>query len=108
MDMDAAPQKQKFRISTSETTSAIPDYPFRPLSITFEQRGDGDFVEVLLPSSIFDLIDFHLRECLKQQVRMRACKNCGKYFAVTGRSTAEYCNHPFDEKAAPARRWPPF
>lgn len=55
-------------------------------------------MEVLLPAGIFGLMDYHLRECLKRELRMRACKNCGKYFAVTGRSTAEYCNHPFDEK----------
>ena len=29
---------------------------------------------------------------------MRTCSNCGKYFAVTGRATTEYCDRVFDEK----------
>ena len=39
-----------------------------------------------------------MRECLKREVRMRVCKNCGRYFAVIKNSKAEYCNHPFDAK----------
>ncbi|MDY3018695.1 DUF6076 domain-containing protein [Candidatus Pseudoscillospira sp. SGI.172] len=29
---------------------------------------------------------------------MRSCKNCGKYFAITGRTNAEYCDRVFDSK----------
>lgn len=29
---------------------------------------------------------------------MRICKNCGRYFAIARRSTAEYCERPIDEK----------
>jgi len=29
---------------------------------------------------------------------MRVCRNCGRYFAVTGRSTTEYCNRLFDSQ----------
>jgi len=43
-------------------------------------------------------MDYHVRECLKRKVRMRVCRNCGKYFAVMKNSKAEYCNHPFDAK----------
>ena len=59
---------------------------------------------MLLPESMFDLVDYYLRECLKQKVRVRVCRNCGKYFAVMGRSTAEYCNHPFDAKGRTCRQ----
>ena len=59
---------------------------------------------MLLPESMFDLVDCYLRECLKQKVRVRVCRNCGKYFAVMGRSTAEYCNHPFDAKGRTCRQ----
>ena len=59
---------------------------------------------MLLPERMFDLVDYHLRECLKQKVRMRVCRNCGKYFAVMGHSTAEYCNHPFDAKGRTCRQ----
>ena len=49
---------------------------------------------MLLPESMFDLVDYYLR----------VCRNCGKYFAVMGRSTAEYCNHPFDAKGRTCRQ----
>ena len=29
---------------------------------------------------------------------MRVCKNCGRYFTFTGRSSAEYCNRVCDDK----------
>ena len=61
-------------------------------------------MDVLLPESMFNLVDYHLRECLKQKVRMRVCRNYGKYFAVMGHSTAEYCNHPFDAKGRACRQ----
>lgn len=35
---------------------------------------------------------------------MRVCRNYGKYFAVMGHSTAEYCNHPFDAKGRACRQ----
>ena len=44
------------------------------------------------------IIDYHLRECVKREVKMRVCKNCDRYFAVTGRVTTEYCSRPFDSK----------
>ena len=31
---------------------------------------------------VYDLIDYHLRECIKREVKMRVCKNCGRYFAL--------------------------
>ncbi len=66
--------------------------------VNFEMIDDAVFTEVLQPNTIFDLVDYYLRECVKREVKMRICKNCGRYFAVTGRTTTEYCNRPFDEK----------
>ncbi len=53
---------------------------------------------MLYSDSIYGIIDFHLRECVKRETRLRVYKNCGKYFAIQGRSTAEYCDRIFDEK----------
>ena len=61
-------------------------------------EGEEFFADVLKPTSVYDIIDFHLRECIKREVKVRRCKNCGRYFAVTGRSTTEYCNRPYDNK----------
>lgn len=73
-------------------------FRFHPRSIIFELLSNDIFAEVLEPNSIYNLIDYHLRECIKQEVKVWVCKNCGRYFAVTGRSTTEYCNRPFDNR----------
>lgn len=39
-----------------------------------------------------------MRECIRQEVRLRRCKNCGRYFAIQIRSTAEYCDRPVDDR----------
>ena len=64
----------------------------------FERVEGHGFVEVLHPRSIYDLIDFSVRECLKHEVKMRVCKNCGHWFALTGRTNAEYCEVTRDSK----------
>lgn len=104
LDMDAAPKKKSVRIATGESCNPITLFPFQSLTVTFEQTASGHYVDVLLPERMFDLVDYHLRECLKQKVRMRVCRNCGKYFAVMGHSAAEYCNHPFDAKGRTCRQ----
>ena len=73
-------------------------FRFTPQPINFELADEETFTEVLYPQSIADLVDYHTRECIKREVRMRVCKNCGKYFAISGRSTTEYCDHVFDSK----------
>lgn len=64
----------------------------------FDLADEETFTEVLYPQSIADLVDYHTREYIKREVRMRVCKNCGKYFAISGRSTTEYCDRVFDSK----------
>jgi hypothetical protein len=73
-------------------------FHFRPQLVNFElisARNEEFFAEVLEPTTIYNIIDYHLRECIKREVKMRVCKNCGRYFAVTGRSTTEYCDRTF-------------
>ena len=59
---------------------------------------EGEFTDVIYPSSIYDLICFSLCACIKQGLQMRVCKNCGRYFALTGKSSAEYCSITVDAK----------
>lgn len=73
-------------------------FQFERQSLSFEAVDDTTFTDVLYPDSIYGLIDFHLRECVKRGTRLRVCKNCGRYFAIQGRSNAEYCDRVFDEK----------
>lgn len=83
-------------------------FRFHPQLMDFERVEGQGFVEVLHPRSIYDLIDFSVRKCLKQEIRMRVCKNCGHWFAIIGRANAEYCEVTRDsKKAAPARRSAP-
>ena len=51
-----------------------------------------------IQSQLLDLIDYHVRECIRQETRMRRCKNCGRYFAIQIRSTAEYCDRVIVER----------
>lgn len=67
-------------------------YLFRKLSVRYEMTDVGMFTDVLYPDSVYDIIDFFLSACLKGGVQMRICKNCGRYFALTGKASAEYCD----------------
>jgi len=49
-----------------------------------------------LAGSIRDIIDVSLRNFVTQGIPVRRCKNCGRYFPVTGRVSAEYCERPTD------------
>jgi hypothetical protein len=56
------------------------------------------------------LIDFSLRECVRRDILVRYCRNCGRYFPITGRITAEYCSRPgpsgkLCRSTAPVRKW---
>ena len=73
-------------------------FRFRPQKMNYELMYRETFAEFLCPDTVYDLIDYHLRECLKREIRMRPCKNCGRLFAVTGHGGTEYCDRPADEK----------
>lgn len=73
-------------------------FHFQPQRMSYELLYQETFAEILCPETVYDLVDYHLRECLKPEIKMRVCKNCGRLFAVTGHGGTEYCNRPFDEK----------
>lgn len=73
-------------------------YRFGAQSLSFEVIDKKTFCEVLYPNDMLDLIDFFARECVKREQRFRVCKNCNKYFALTGYINAEYCDRVFDEQ----------
>ena len=73
-------------------------FKFKPQRTSFELLHQKTFGEILSPDTMYDLIDYHLRECVRREIRMRVCKNCGKYFAVTGHGGTEYCSRVFDSK----------
>ena len=78
-------------------------FQFQPQTMNFEVIDRKIFAEVLYPKDIYDLIDFHVRECVKREVKMRVCKNCLRYFAVTGKASMEYCGRICDSKGRTCR-----
>ena len=86
-------------------------FSFRPQFMHFELWDNAAFADVLYPESICDLISYHIQECVKQELRFRICKNCVRYFYMSGRNTAMYCCRPYDTKGhicrriAPVRAW---
>ncbi|MCI8740971.1 MAG: hypothetical protein HFG10_12890 [Oscillibacter sp.] len=81
-----------------EGSDSLNTFQFCTLPMKFELVDACTFTEVLYPKTIYDLIDYFLRQCVQREQRMRVCKNCSLYFAVKGRGTAEYCDVTTDEK----------
>ena len=71
----------------AEGNDTLYTFQFQPQPVNFEVIDRRIFAEVLYPKDVCDLIDFHVRECVKREVRMRVCKNCLRYFAVTGKAS---------------------
>lgn len=86
------------RMQAYEQAPSLRKFDFQPLKISFEFVDGKQFTEVLYPQGIYDLIDFSLRECVRRNIIMRRCKNCGKYFALTVHGSTEYCSRVFDSR----------
>ena len=73
-------------------------YHFDACTTNFELVDENTFAEALYPETIFDIIDFHVRECVKREIKFRVCKSCGRYFAVTGHAGVEYCDRVINKR----------
>ena len=98
LDMDGENKSVQDRLTEYYKTHGDEAFVFRPQPMGFEMVYDQEFAEVLCPETIFDIIDYHTRECVKREVKMRRCKNCGRWFAVSGHLGTEYCDRPADKK----------
>ena len=96
LDIDGEKKPVRKKLAAFYRARGDEAFRFAQQPMSFELIDDETFVEVLHPNSIYDLIDYHLRECIRQETRMRRCKNCGRYFAIQLRSTAEYCGRVID------------
>ena len=47
--------------------------------------------EVLYPNTVRDLYSYLKAYCLRLPLAIHKCKNCGRYFVVTGNITQDYC-----------------
>lgn len=86
------------RVHEYEKASQLSRFDFQPMQISYEPVGGVIFTDVLHPKNIYDVIDFSLRECVRRNIIMRRCKNCGKYFALTVHGSTEYCSRVFDNR----------
>ena len=106
LDMDGEKKSVSEKMVTyynAEGGDTLNTFQFQPQTMNFEVIDRKVFAEVLYPRDIYDLIDFHVRECVKREVRMRVCKNCLRYFAVTGKASTEYCGRVCDSKGRTCR-----
>ena len=72
-------------------------FSFRLLTMRFEPVGGDACAPVLYADTVADMISFSLQTCVERNITVRRCKNCGRYFAQTGRVSAEYCDRaPLD------------
>ena len=69
-------------------------FRFQTIPVSFGPVDEELCGPILHPDTIRDLIDFSLRECVTSGIPVRRCRNCGRYFPLTGRVTAEYCERP--------------
>lgn len=78
-----------------------PDHPgnkelfsFLLITTRFEPVNGDVCAPVLYANTVADMISFSLQACVERNITVRRCKNCGRYFAQTGRVSAEYCDRP--------------
>lgn len=92
LDIDKAPATltvpERYTKFTLEHQSSIPDIS---LTVTIQPTRSNPLTMVLTPSDPDEITTLTMLELLKQEQRVRVCKNCGRYFALTGRANAEYC-----------------
>ena len=104
MDGEKKPVSEKMvAYYNTEGGDTLNTFRFQPQTMSFEVIDHKVFAEVLYPRDIYELIDFYVRECVKREVRMRVCKNCLRYFVVTGKASTEYCGRICDSKGRTCR-----
>lgn len=107
LDLDTSPkepvQKKMVRYYNYRGDDQLKTFRFQPQPMSFEVIDRKTFTEVLYPKNIYDMIDYFVREFVKLEQPVRVCKNCNRYFALSGRSDTEYCNRSIDDKGRTCR-----
>ena len=71
------------------------------LTTRFEPVDGDTCAPVLYANTVADMISYSLQTCVERSITVRRCKNCGRYFAQTGRVSAEYCDRtPLDGQSS--------
>lgn len=92
------------RVQAYEQAPSLQKFDFQPMKISFEFVGEKQFAEVLYPQNMYDLIDFSLRECIRQRIAMRTCKNCANISRSRFTAVQNIAAACLTAAAAPAKR----
>lgn len=93
-DADKGTATNETALNSYYKSADVGAYKFQPLNLKYELVNNSYFTEVLDTADMFELISFHVNECIRRNIKMRKCKNCGRYFALTGHGKVEYCDRP--------------
>lgn len=52
---------------------------------------------IIYPMKIDHIVNYLIIQQIENEVRYRECKNCGKYFVLSGHKGIEYCDRPVDD-----------
>lgn len=77
----------------------IPAKPYKE-----EEPMTYKMVEVLHPKMPEDIGNFLFFQYLKENILLKRCENCQKYFVATGRSNVKYCDRVVNEKGKTCRQ----
>lgn len=104
LDIDKAgrePSRQVMRYYHFDQPSDPELFPLRLLTTHFEPVDGDACAPVLYTTTVADMISYSLQTCVERNITVRRCKNRGRYFAQTGRVSAEYCDRtPLDGQAS--------
>ena len=89
------PIQQKIAEAYSHNRSEV--FSFQTIPSKFERVNENIFTEVLYPQSMRDILDFLLRNIIRQEITFKTCRSCGKYFPNTVHGNSEYCNRLFQD-----------
>lgn len=57
---------------------------------------EGDLKSMYSIKTAISLFIFEMANCMKNEVTISKCKNCGNYFIPSGRSDSLYCTYPIE------------
>lgn len=72
-------------------------YPEKLYNYTNFKNENLQLSQIIYPTSISDIICYLLVQQIQYNTRYNKCKNCGKYFVLTGHKNTEYCDRFIDD-----------
>lgn len=85
------------RLVISEEISMDGDFSIEELAGKLKKQKPQIAEMTVLPTG-WALIRFELMKMITQDVLIKKCANCGRYFILGGRSDIEYCSRPLDDQ----------